>query len=205
VTGESAGWSSNEEPAMHAVLTGFAVAAIVAYVIGRQLVGEPLRGKRLIVLPVVLAVIGAADLHSVHRPVRSADIVCLVLSGAIVAAIGLAQGRIMRLESRDGTLWAQLPVRGLWLWLALLGSRLAMTAVALGLHAHVAASSSTILLILGINRLSQAAVVAPRAFAAGIPFAPEKDGQTFLAGMFGGAVTSAASPRSREAIRVGKP
>jgi hypothetical protein len=171
---------------MHAVVIGLVVAAIVVYVIGRQLMGEPLRGKRLIVLPAVLAVIGGLDLRSSHQSVRPVDIACLVFGGAIVAGIGLAQGKMMRLEARDGALWAQLPVRGLWLWLALVGSRLAMTALALGLHAQVAASSSTILLMLAINRLGQAAVVAPRAFAAGVPFAPEKDGQPFLAGMFAG-------------------
>jgi hypothetical protein len=171
---------------MHAIVVGLAVVAIVVYVIGRQLVGEPLRGRRLIVLPVVLTVIGAVDLHSSKLQVRPVDVACLVVGGLIAAAIGLAQGRVMRLESRNGSLWAQLPVKGLWLWAGLIVSRLTVTAVAVGAHAHVASSSSTILLMLGINRLGQAAVVAPRAVAAGIPFAPEKDGQPFLAGLFQG-------------------
>jgi hypothetical protein len=169
---------------MHDVMIGLAAAAIVAYVIGRQLIGEPLRGKRLIVLPAVLTVIGALDLHSGGRQLRTVDLVCLVVSGLIGAGIGVAQGRSMRLESRDGALWAQLPVKGLWLWLALVLSRIAMTVLASGLHAHVAASIAPILLLLGVNRLAQAAVVAPRAVLAGIPFAPEKDGKPFLAGMF---------------------
>jgi hypothetical protein len=169
---------------MHDVVVVLAVIAIVGYVIGRQLIGEPLRGRRLIVLPAVLTVIGAVDLHSSHRPVQPVDVACLVVGGLIAAAIGLAQGRLMRVESRNGSLWAQLPVKGLWLWVGLVVSRVAMTAVALGAHAHVASSSSTVLLMLGINRLSQAAIVAPRALAAGIPFAPEKDGQPFLAAMF---------------------
>jgi hypothetical protein len=169
---------------MHAVLIGLAAVAIVAYVIGRQLIGEPMRGKRLIVLPAVLAVIGLIDLsHSGQHP-RPVDIACIVVSGVIAAIIGLAQGRVMRLESRDGALWAQLPVKGLWLWVALVASRVAIIVVASGLHAHVAASTAPILLTLGINRLSQAAVIAARAFTAGIPFAPEKDGQIFLAGVF---------------------
>jgi hypothetical protein len=171
---------------MHDVVVVLAVIAIVGYVIGRQLIGEPLRGRRLIVLPAVLTVIGAVDLHSSHRPVQPVDVACLVVGGLFAVAIGLAQGRLMRVESRNGSLWAQLPVKGLWLWVGLVVSRVAMTAVALGAHAHVASSSSTVLLMLGINRLSQAAVVAPRAVAAGIPFAPEKDGQPFLAAMFVG-------------------
>jgi hypothetical protein len=179
---------------MHAVLVGLAAAAIVVYVIGRQLMGEALRGKRLIVLPAVLAVIGELDLNNSGQHPRPIDIVCIVISGVIVAGIGLAQGRMMRLESRDGVLWAQMPAKGLWLWLTLVVSRLAMSLLASGVHAHVAASSAPILLLLGVNRLSQAAIVAPRAFTAGVPFAPEKDGQTFLAGMF------AASPSHQHAL-----
>jgi hypothetical protein len=49
----------------------------------------------------------------------------------------------------------------------------------------MAASAAAILFTLGINRLAQAAVIAPRALANGIPFAPEKDGKTFLANVFG--------------------
>jgi hypothetical protein len=171
---------------MHDIVVALVVVAIVGYVIGRQLVGEPQRGRRLIVLPAVLTVIGAVDLHSSQRPVRPVDVACLVVGGLIAAGIGLAQGRIMRLESRDGSLWAQLPLKGLWLWAGLVVSRVAMIAVAVGAHAHVASSSSAALLMLGINRLSQAAVVAPRAVAAGIPFAPEKDGEPFLGAMLAG-------------------
>ena len=87
----------------------------------------------------------------------------------------------MRLEARNGSLWGQLPPQGLWLWLLLIVSRVLMIGVADGVHAHVAASSATILLMLGINRLGQAAVVVPRALSAGIPFAPEKDGKVFMA------------------------
>ena len=169
---------------MSQLLPILAVIAIVVYVIGRQLVGEQLRGKRVILLPAILTVIGVANLASSKgHHIGIADVVCLALSAVIAAGIGLAQGRAMRLESRNGALWAQLPVQGLWLWLALLVSRVAMIVVAHGLDAKVAASSATILLMLGINRLAQAAVVVPRSIQAGIPFAPEKDGSVFLANL----------------------
>jgi hypothetical protein len=50
------------------VIRVLAVVAIIGYVIGRQLPGEPLRGKRVVLLPVILAVAGAADLgpHGHH-------------------------------------------------------------------------------------------------------------------------------------------
>jgi hypothetical protein len=166
------------------ILEVLAAVAVVVMVIGRQLRGEPLRGKRLIVLPAVLAVIGFVNLTGNGKHPTATDIACLVVSAVISAAIGLGQGSVMRLESRNGSLWGQLPVRGLWFWAALVVSRLAMTGIAYGLHAHVAASTSTILLMLGVNRLAQAAVVSTRAMGSGIPFAPEKDGSTFLSDRF---------------------
>jgi hypothetical protein len=42
------------------VIRVLAVIAIIGYVVGRQLLGEPLRGKRVVVLPVILAVAGLA-------------------------------------------------------------------------------------------------------------------------------------------------
>ena len=50
------------------VLEIVAVIAIICYVIGRQLLGEHLRGKRLILLPVLLAgIIGLSGLAQAGR------------------------------------------------------------------------------------------------------------------------------------------
>jgi hypothetical protein len=162
-----------------------AVIGIIGYVIFRQVQGEPLRGKRAVLLPAVLTVIGFLNLRSgggAH--LASADITCLVVGIAGSAAIGLAFGAIMRLDSRGGYLWAQLPLRGLWLWGAMVAWRVVVILLATGLHAHIAASAATLLLSLGVNRLAQAVVIVPRAMAMGVPFAPEKDGKVFMAGMF---------------------
>jgi hypothetical protein len=160
-----------------------AVIAVIGYVIGRQLMGEPLRGRRVVVLPVILTIIGVSDLGDSAHHLQVVDEVSLVISGLIVATIGAGQGWLMRLESRNGVLWGQAPAASLWLWLLLVVSRLLMTGIADWMHAHVAAGASTILLMLGVNRLAQAAVIVPRAMSAGIPFAPEKDGKPFLAGL----------------------
>jgi hypothetical protein len=156
-----------------------AAIAIVCFVIGRQLMGEPLHGKRLIVLPLILAVIGFTDLGKHGHHPTTTDVACLAVSAVIAAAIGAGQGAMMRLESRDSALWGKMPVRALWLWAGLVASRIVMTVIASGLHAHVAASTAPILLMLGINRLGQAAVVTARALTMGVPFAPERDGRSF--------------------------
>lgn len=160
-----------------------AVIGLIGYIIFRQVRGEPLRGKRTVVLPAVLTIIGFMDLHGGGH-LTSADIFCLLIGTAGSAAIGLALGAVTRLESRGGYLWAQLPLRGLWLWAALIGWRLIVMLLAAGMHANLAASASTLLLSLGVNRLAQAAVIVPRALARGIPFAPDKDGKAFTAGAF---------------------
>jgi hypothetical protein len=162
-----------------------AVIGIIGYIIVRQLMGEPLRGKRAVLLPAILTVVGITDLHgNGGAHLRSADILCLVIGAAGSVVIGLGFGAITRLESRDGYLWAQLPKFGLWLWGALFGWRGMMVLLATMTHAHIAASSSTMLFSLGLNRLASAAVIVPRAMSAGIPFAPEKDGKVSMAGVF---------------------
>ena len=161
-----------------------AVIGIIGMVIYQQLRGQALRGKRTVLLPAVLTVIGFTDLRGHGGHLQPADVVCIVVGAAGSAAIGLGLGAITRLESRDGALWAQLPVYGLWLWVALVGWRGVAFVLATAMHAHVAASSATLLFGLGVNRLAQAAVIVPRAMAAGIPFAPEKDGSTFLANLW---------------------
>lgn len=163
------------------VLEVLAAVAIVVYVIGRQLRGEPLRGKRLILLPAILTVIGFTGLNDHGRHPEPADIALLVIGGLIALGIGAGQGSMMRLESRDGGLWGRMPILGLWLWAGLIASRVALAVVASGVHAHVAASSAPILLMLGLNRLGQAGIITMRAMSLGIPFTPEKDGRVFLA------------------------
>ena len=149
----------------------------------RLLAGQLLRGKHVIVLPAVVTVIGFFDLRGHHM--GPADIGWLTVGAAGSLLIGLAFGLIMRLESRDGMLWGKMPLRGLWLWVALVAWRVLVMALAARTGAHVAASSTPLLFTLGLNRLGQSAVIVPRAMRAGIPFAPEKDGSTFLGG-FGG-------------------
>jgi hypothetical protein len=162
-----------------------AVIGIIGFIIFRQVRGEPLRGKRAVLLPALLTIIGFTDLHGTGGAhLQPADVTCIVLSAIGSAAVGLAFGAITRLESRGGFLWAQVPVRGLWLWAALAGWRGVMFVLATAMHAHVAASSSSLLFSLGINRLAQAGVIMWRAMAAGIPFAPEKDGKVFLGSVF---------------------
>ena len=160
------------------------VIGVVGFVIYQQVAGQAVQGKRLIVLPAILTVVGFIDLHNAKH-IDTADIVWLTVGAIGSLAIGLAFGAVTRLRERNGALWAQLPLRGLWLWAALIGWRVLVMVLAAKSGAHVAASTTPLLFTLGLNRLGQAAVIATRAMSAGIPFAPEKDGRTSLSGSNG--------------------
>lgn len=159
-----------------------AVIAVIGLVIYQQLAGQFLRGKRVVVLPAVLTVVGLFSLRGHH--LAPADVTWITVGAAGALAIGLAFGLMTRLESRDGVLWGKLPPRGLWLWAAFIAWRVVIMLVAARMGAHVAASTAPLLFTLGLNRAGQAAVILPRALTAGIPFAPEKDGRTFMADRF---------------------
>jgi hypothetical protein len=166
-----------------------AVIAVIGFVIYQQVAGQVLQGKRLVVLPVVLTVVGFADLDGAGH-LHPADIAWLTAGAVGSLLIGLAFGAITRLQPRNGVLWAQLPLRGLWLWVGLAAWRVLNMVLADRTGAHVAASTTPLLFTLGLNRLGQAAVIVPRAMMAGIPFAPEKDGSTFSFGAPGGTARS---------------
>ena len=160
------------------------VIGIIGVVLYQQFAGQLLRGKRVVVLPAIVTVIGFLGLRGHH--LGSADIAWIAVGAVGSVLIGLAFGLVMRLESRDGVLWGKMPARAAWLWVALVAWRVLIMVLAARTGAHVAASTTPLLFTLGLNRLAQAAVIVPRAMLAGIPFAPEKDGRTFLAGSFGG-------------------
>lgn len=175
-------------------VTVVAVIAIVAFVIGRQLVGGPVQAKRLFAPGVILTAIGISDLcgHGSHP--NGLDIVLITMSAAIAIGVGVCLAMLTRLERRDGFLWAQLSRTGLWAWGALIASRLAMITVAHAAGAPLAAGSSAVLFTLGLNRLAQAAAVGVRALAAGIPFAPEHASAPHAESFAGPAESPAGRP-----------
>jgi len=161
---------------MSSVETIIVVLGIIAYSVGRQIAGEPLRVKRLIGLPAALTVIGIVDVaRAKGQTPTHLDLVLIGVGCAVNTVIGICQGRLMRLESRNGYLWGQMPKSVLWWWAAKIASGLVLDGMGHALGAQLATVSSVMLLELGVNRLAQAAIVAPRAFATGIPFTPEPD------------------------------
>jgi hypothetical protein len=167
------------------MLTVLVLVGVVVAVIVSQLKGTFVTARRLVLLPVLLLVIGVADLHGTKGGMHGADLGFIVASAAIAAAIGVAQGFSMRLEGRDGALWGQMPLWTLWLWGALIVSRLGFHVMADASGAKLAASTGVILLSLGINRVVQSGVIGLRAASKGIPLPTDGPGGRLLSGLAG--------------------
>ena len=171
---------------MSDIETVITIAVIMVYFVGRQIAGEPMHLKRLIGLPAALTAIGVVDVANSKGPGPTRlDIVLIVVGCAVNALIGMCQGRLMRLETRNGYLWGQMPKSVLWWWAAKIASGVVLDGIGHALGAGLAVTTAVMLLRLGVNRLGQAAMVAPRALATGIPFAPEPTKQNSSAGQAG--------------------
>ena len=166
------------------IITILLALGIIVYVVGQQIAGANVTGRRVVLLPGILTVIGVLDVTGHNAHASGTDYAFIAASAVVAVAIGLGLGAMTRIELRNGALWTQLPKSGLWLWAAFIITRVGILVAAHAAGAHVAGSTDAILLSLGLNRAAQAAVVVPRAIAAGIPFAPERDGKVFGASWF---------------------
>jgi hypothetical protein len=173
---------------MSSLTTDLVLLGVVVAVIASQLKGMTIGTRRLVVLPAVLTVLSAVDLGGPEH-VSATDIEYIAASAAIAAAVGVAQGAAMRLKQRSGALWGQMPPWGLWLWAALVVSRLAVYVIADARGATVAASFGAIVLTLGINRLAQSGVMALWALEKGIPIPLGSTGGGLVSGLLGGRRT----------------
>lgn len=147
--------------------------AAVGFVLWSRTKGQPLRAKRLLVLPVVLTVIGATDLSG---SLSSADVGFLV-GGLIVSVIlGAARGATIEVYPAQGELWQRYRRSTVALWIALIVIKVILLGVASATGAAAGGGTNSLLLTLGASLLAEAAVVGPRALSTGLPFAADQKG-----------------------------
>jgi hypothetical protein len=148
------------------------VVAAVGYVLWSRMQGRPLKIRRLIVLPVVLAVLGITDLTGSSAPHLSPkDIAFLAVGVAISAILGAARGATIQLYSNQGELWQRYRKSTVGLWIALIAAKVILLAVASSAGATAGGGTNSLLLSLGVSLLAEAAIVGPRAMSTGLPFA----------------------------------
>jgi hypothetical protein len=147
--------------------------AIVVFFIVRQRRSDRFR-ERSFLFPLILGVWGIAALDDTkrHHALSVASIGLLALSAAASIGFGVIRGRTIELFERAGELWE----RATWTtiavgWGGLVVTRVALITVATAAGATVAASPSSIPLMVAVTLGTQMLVVRQRARTMGVPIA----------------------------------
>ena len=155
------------------VLGGFAV---VVFFIVRQRRSDRFR-ERSLLFPIALGIYGVVLLNDTtkHHALSVGSAVLLLLSAGASIGFGVIRGRTIELFVQSGELWE----RASWVtigagWGGLVATRVALIGVATAVGAKVAASPTTIPLMLAITLGAQMVVVGQRARAMGVPVAPSR-------------------------------
>ena len=154
------------------------IAALVVWVLTRQLKARPVVARKLFVLPIILAVVGIGSLDSAvpkGAHFTSTDATWLAVDLTATVVFGVLRGVSIRLYPEDGVLWR----KGTWLtlagWLLSFAVRAGIGVLAADNGAKVVASSA-LMLSFGVSLGVQGAIVYLRGLQAGVPFASEPRG-----------------------------
>jgi len=150
--------------------------AVVVFFIVRQRRSDRFT-ERSLLFPIGLGIYGVVLLTdtSEHHAISIASAVLLVISALASIGFGVIRGRTIELFSRSGELWE----RASWTtigvgWGGLLATRVLLIGVATAVGAKVAASPTSIPLMLAITLGAQMIVVRERARGTGVPIAPSR-------------------------------
>ena len=151
-------------------------AALVVWVLTRQLQARPVVARKLFVLPVILVIVGIGSLDSAGPKgashFTSNDGKWLAIDLATTIVFGLLRGASIRLYAQGSVLWR----KGTWLtlggWLLSFGARALIGVLAANDGASVVASSA-IALSFGVSLGVQGAGIYLRGMQAGVPFASD--------------------------------
>jgi hypothetical protein len=147
------------------------IVAALIYVMWRRLAGVPLQAQRLLILPAVLVVWGGYQVSRHH--VTALDVALLALEVVAALALGLVRGATIKVYQNAGHLWYRYTALTLAVWF---GSALVRVGIGVGGHLLGATMSATasVLLMVGVTFVGEAAVVGTRALRIGVPFAPRR-------------------------------
>ncbi|MEU5262479.1 DUF1453 domain-containing protein [Amycolatopsis sp. NPDC021455] len=142
------------------------IIAAIGYVLVRRLLGEPVQAKRMLVLPAVLCLVGFAHLTEV--PQTATSVVFLIVTAGAGAAIGLGRGLTVEVSERDGVAFLRYTALTVGLWVVNIavkfGGGFLLDAID---PAAEKASSSGLMLTLGIGILVEGLVVLAKAARSG--------------------------------------
>jgi hypothetical protein len=146
------------------------IVALLAYVIGRRLTGQPYTTGRLLTVPAIMVGYGLFELTKVH--VGPGAVAVLAVEAVVGLAFGVLRGLTIRLYERDGYLWYRYTPWTIALWIAAIAARIGVTVAAHAMGANL--PTATLVAALGVSLLGEAAVVLPRARRTGVPMATDR-------------------------------
>jgi hypothetical protein len=150
--------------------------AIIAVFVMRQRRSERFE-QRSLIIPAALAIYGLVllDRTASRDPISAASAVLLSMSAVASIGFGVFRGRTIELFVRDGELWERATWANLGIgWGGLLLVRLGLIATAAAVGATLAASPTSIPLMLAITLAAQMLVVGERARGSGAVIAPSR-------------------------------
>jgi len=150
--------------------------AVIAFFVVRQRRSERFE-QRSLLIPAALAVYGLVLLDHTTRqdPFTASSGVLLTLSAVASIGFGVFRGRTIELFVHDGELWERATWANLGVgWGGLLLVRLGLIATAAAVGATLAASPTSIPLMLAITLAAQMLVVGERARSTGAVIAPSR-------------------------------
>jgi hypothetical protein len=150
--------------------------AIIAFFIVRQRRSERFE-QRSFLIPAALAVYGLVLLdHTIRRdPFTASSALLLSLSAVASIGFGVFRGRTIELFVRDGELWERATWATLGIgWGGLVVVRLGLIGTAAAVGATLAASPTSIPLMLAVTLAAQMLVVGERARSTGAVIAPSR-------------------------------
>src|SRR5882724_4489370 len=100
---------------MNSVLWIVVAAAVLIFVIGRRLAGEPLKAGRVTVFPLVIAAIGLYQISQLAN-LSTTDVGLIGLEAVIAVVLGLVRGSTIKIFVRSGHLWQKYSWATVGLW-----------------------------------------------------------------------------------------
>lgn len=138
------------------------ILAAVCYVMVRRVIGEPVEGKRMLILPAVLLAIGLSDVSGDTH--SAASVMFLLATGGASIVLGALRGASVRVSERGGLAFVQYTGVTVALWVANLAVKFGANAVLGHVDPHAAGTgSNSLFLTLGLGMLVEGAVVLARA------------------------------------------
>jgi hypothetical protein len=148
--------------------------AVIVFFVVRQRRSDRFR-ERTLLFPIGLGIYGVVLMNdtSKRHPLTAASGALLTLSAVASIVFGVVRGRTIELSVRDGVLWERATWRTIGVgWGGLLVTRIALIAVATAVGAELAASATSIPLMLAITLATQILLVGQRAKDIGAAVAP---------------------------------